>query len=101
MVLHPLLDKLLISELDFSVWIIHPTLAVRVEAGKGLDIPVWIVHDIGGDFPFPWGDSSVAVTDQVLHIQLWVLIKESSVPIEIDLELLHLVFSLILLLLLF
>ena len=101
MVEHPLLYKLLVCELHSSVWIVHSTLAIGVEAGKSLDIPVWIGHDIGRLFSFPWGHSSVAVTDQVLDIQLWVLIKESSVLVEINLVLLHLVLSLILLLLLF
>ena len=101
MVGHPLLNKLLIGELLFSLWIVHPFLAVRVEARKSFDVPVWVSQDVGWDFPFPWGHSSVAVANQVLGIQLWVLIEESSVPIEINLVLLHWVLSLILLLLLF
>merc|ERR1711952_126756 len=101
MVHHSLLNKLLAGELPWAIWILHGILAVRVELGKSFNVPFWVGEDIGGNLPLPWCYGSVAIANEVSHIQLWVLIEKCSVSIEINFKLLHLVLCLVLLLLLF
>merc|ERR1712004_156820 len=46
MVHHPLLNKLLASELPRTIWIFHCILAVRVELRESFYVPLWIGKDI-------------------------------------------------------